>query len=112
MIPDRGLPTRLPDARPHVELAGAARPDRRHQGRRDPGAASRDRRPAPTQPTPEAELARPRPAQRPEPAPPGKSAPAAKGVAQNPAALARPAGRPPLDLPATTTGPTTRRATR
>src|SRR4051812_24041771 len=64
MISYRGLPTRLPDARPHAELACAARPGRRSQGRRDPGAASRGRRPAPTQPAPEAELGRPRPAQR------------------------------------------------
>jgi putative transposase len=34
-------------------------------------------------------------------------APAAAGVAPNPAALARPPRRPPLDLPATPTGPTT-----
>ena len=38
---------------------------------------------------------------------PTSTAPAAARVTANPAALARPARRPPLDLPATTTGPTT-----
>ena len=40
---------------------------RRSQGRRDPGAPSRGRRAAPTPPAPEAELGRPRAAQRAEP---------------------------------------------
>jgi hypothetical protein len=107
MISGRGPPTRLPDARPHAELACAARPGRRGEGRRDPGAASRGHRSTPTQPAPKAELGRPRPAQRAEPAPTGRSATAAACVAENAAALARPAGRPPVDLPATTTGPAT-----
>ena len=38
MISACGLPTRVPDARPRAELAGAARPIRGSQGRRDPGA--------------------------------------------------------------------------
>jgi putative transposase len=52
MISCRGLPTRLSDARPRAELAGAARPGRRRQGRRDSCASTRGRRPAPTQPRP------------------------------------------------------------
>ena len=69
MIYRRGLPTRVPDARPRAELAGAARPLRGSQGCRDPGPPSRGRRAAPTPPAPEAELGRPRAAQRAEPAP-------------------------------------------
>jgi hypothetical protein len=42
---------------------------------------------------------------------PTSAAPAAARLAQDPAALARPAGRPPMDLPATTTGPTAHRPT-
>ena len=52
MIARSGLPIGLPDARPRAELAGAARPLRRRQGRRDPHAASRSRRAAPHQPRP------------------------------------------------------------
>src|SRR4051812_15287939 len=37
----------------------------------------------------------------------GRSATAAAGVTENPAALARPTGCPPLDLPETPTGPPT-----
>jgi hypothetical protein len=95
----------VPDARPRAELAGAARTFRGGQGRRDLGAAPRGCRAAPTQPAPDAELGRPRAAQRAEPAPPGRSAPAAARVTENFAALARPARRPPLELSATTTRP-------
>ena len=109
MIASCGLPTRVPDARSRAELAGAARPLRRRQGRRDPDAASRGRRAAPHQPPPDADLARPRRAQRAEQAAARPAAPAAAGVAPNAAALARPARRPPLDLPAPTTRPTTHR---
>jgi hypothetical protein len=56
----RGLPTRLPHARPRAELARAARPLRRGQRRRDPGAASRGRRAAPTSSPPQAHLGRAR----------------------------------------------------
>ena len=42
---------------------------------------------------------------------PARAATAAARLTPNPAALARPAGRPPLDLPATTPRPTTRRTT-
>ena len=59
MISRCGLPTRVPDARPRSELAGAARPVRRRQGRRDPRAAARGRRAAPTQPAPDTDVARP-----------------------------------------------------
>ena len=48
-IARRGPSTRVPDAHPRAELAGAARPIRRNQGRRDPGAPTRGRRPTPTQ---------------------------------------------------------------
>ena len=70
MISRCGLPTRLPDARSHAELAGAARPFRRGQGRRDPRAASRDRRAAPQQLPASVDLARPRRTQRAEQAAP------------------------------------------
>jgi hypothetical protein len=60
IIDHHGLPTRVPDARSRLELAGAARPIRRGQGRRDPGAptqglrtATQGLRTAPTQPTPD-----------------------------------------------------------
>ena len=43
MIACCGPRTRLPDARSRAELAGAARPLRRRQGRRDPDAATRGR---------------------------------------------------------------------
>ena len=58
---------------------------------------------------PSTDLARPRRAQRTEQTAARPAAPAAAGVAPNPAALARPARRPPLDLPAPTTRPTTHR---
>ena len=61
------------------------------------------------QPTPDADLGRPRRAQRAEQAATRPAAPAAARLTPNPAALARPARRPPLDLPATTTRPTTHR---
>ena len=52
MITRCGPPPRLPDARPGAPLAGAARPIRREQGHRDPGAPSRGRRAALTPLTP------------------------------------------------------------
>ena len=64
------------------------------------------------QPTPDADLARPRRPQRAEQAAAHPAAPAAARLTPNPAALARPARRPPLDLPATTTRPTARRHSR
>jgi hypothetical protein len=105
MIACCGLPTRVPDARPSAELAGATRPIRFSQGRRDPRAAPRGRRAAPTQPTPDPELGRPRRAQRAEPAAAHPVAPAAARLTPNPAALARPTRRPPLDPPRTPTRP-------
>jgi hypothetical protein len=56
-------------------------------------------------PAPDAELGRPRAAHRAEPAPAGQSAPVAARVTPNPAALARPAGRPSVELSTTTTRP-------
>ena len=53
---------------------------------------------------PHADLARPRPAQRADQATADPSAPTAARVTPNPAALARPARRPPLDLPPPTPG--------
>jgi hypothetical protein len=105
MISFCGSPTRVPGPRPRAELADAARPVRRSQGRRDPGLASRGGgcRAAPTQPAPEVELGRPRAAQYAEPAPADRSAPAVAGVTENTAALALPPGGPPLELSATTT---------
>src|SRR5690348_17168585 len=50
MIARYGLRTHLPDACSRAELAGAARPLRCREGRRDPGAASRGRHAAPKQP--------------------------------------------------------------
>src|SRR5688572_14430788 len=107
MIASCGLPSRVPDARRRAELAGAARPRRCRQGRRDPDAASRGRRAAPQQPPAEAHLARPHHAQRAEQAAARPAAPVAAGVAPNAAALARPPRHPPLDPPPTTTRPTT-----
>jgi hypothetical protein len=66
------------------------------------GAAPHERRAG-------ADLAGPRPAQRAEQTAACLSAPAAAGVTPNPAALARSTRRPPLDLPAPTTRPTTHR---
>src|SRR5688500_7874467 len=111
MISRCGLPTRVPDARARAELVGAARPLRRSQGRRDPRPASRSRRAAPTPPSLEADLGRPRPAQRVEQTAAPAGAPAAAGVTENPAALARPPGRSPLDLSAAATRSSARRAT-
>ena len=99
MIARCGLPTHLSAARPHAELAGAARPIRRSQRRRDPRAPSPGRPAAPTQPTPDADLIGPRSAQRAEQTAPYPAAPAAARFTQNPAALACPPPRPPLDLP-------------
>src|SRR4051812_29033165 len=109
MIACCGPRTRLSDARSRTELAGAARPLRRRQGRRDPDASARGRGTASHQPSAETDLARPRRAQRAEQAAARRVAPGAAGLTPNPAALARPARRPPLDLPAPTTRPTTHR---
>src|SRR6185312_5541931 len=87
----------------------ATRPLRHRQGRRDPHAATRSRGAAPRQPTTNLHLARPRRTQRIEQTASGPAAAAATGVTPNAAALARPARRPPLDLPAPTTRPTTHR---
>ena len=112
MIARRGPRTCLPDARSRAELAGATRPLRHRQGRRDPHAATRSRGAAPHQPTTNLHLARPRRTQRIEQTASGPAAAAATGVTPNAAALARPARRPPLDLPAPTTRPTTHRTPR
>jgi hypothetical protein len=111
MIGHCGPPTRLPHARTHTELARAARPIRHGQGRRDPGAASRGRGAAPSQSALATNVGRSCVLQRfgQAAARTGTAAPA--GLATNAAALACPARRPPLDLPATTTRPTTRRTT-
>jgi hypothetical protein len=82
MIAHCGLATRLPDARSHAGLAGAARPLRLRQGRRDSDAASRGRRAAPHQRPANTDLARPRGAQRAEQAVAFPAAPAAAGVAR------------------------------
>src|SRR6476619_6698715 len=111
MIFRRGLPTCVPDPHPSAELAGAARPLRRRQGRGDPRPPPRSHRAAPTPPAPEADLAGPRHPLRVDQTAPTPAAPAAARLTPDSAALARPTGRPPLDLPATA-GPTTRRATR
>ena len=60
-----------------------------------------------TNPRPKMSLARPRRAQRPEQTAARPAAPDAARLAPNAAALARPARRPPLDLSAPTTRPTT-----
>src|SRR6476661_9082454 len=109
MIASCGLPIRLPDARSRAELAGAACPLRRGQGRRDPGAASRGRRAAPHQLPANADVARPRGAQRAEQTAAYPAAPVAASDAPNLAALARPTRRPPLDLPAPTARQTAHR---
>src|SRR3954452_1502805 len=106
MIARCGLATRLPDARPRAELAGAAGALRRRQGRRDPDPATRGHRATPYQPSPDDVVARPRRAQRTEQAATCPAAPGADGVTADAAALARPARRPPPDLPAPTTRPT------
>src|SRR4051812_8140242 len=106
MIACCGPRTRLSDARSRTELAGAARPLRRRQGRRDPDASARGRGTASHKHPAKTDLARPRRAQR---TAARRVAPGAAGVTPNPAALATPARRPPLDLPAPTTRPTTHR---
>src|SRR3954471_15768926 len=109
MIARCGPRTRLPDARSRAELASAARPLRCRQGRRDPDASARGRGTASHEHPAETDLARPRRAQRTEQTAARRAAPGAAGVAPNPIALAPPARRPPLDLPAPTTSPTTHR---
>jgi hypothetical protein len=106
----RGPSTRGPVARPRTELAGAARPVRRDQGRRDPGAPSRGRRTTPTQPTPDNVLGRPCVPQRTRQTASYLIAQAAACVAEDSTALARPSRRPRMDLPATPTRPPTRSA--
>jgi len=59
MIARCGPQTRLPHARTRAELAGAARPLRHREGRRDPHAAPRGRRAAPHQLRANTDLARP-----------------------------------------------------
>jgi hypothetical protein len=107
MIARRGPRTCLLDAHSRAVLAGAARPLRHRQGSRDPDPASRGRRAAPHQPPTNLHLARPRRAQRTEQTAARPATPAAAGLASDAAALARPTRRPPLDLPAPTTRPTT-----
>jgi hypothetical protein len=110
MIARRGSSTRIPGARPGVDLAGAACPVRRSQRRRDPGAPARGRRPASTQSSPRDDLGRQSVYQRVEQAAAHAAAPAAACLAEDPAALARRPRRPPLDLPKTATGPATHAA--
>jgi hypothetical protein len=101
MIARCDFPTRVPLARPHAELAGATRPVNRDQGHRDLGAPSRGRRAAPTPPTTDVDLDRPRISQRAEQAPTHAAAPAAAGVSQNPCCAGTPdsslVGGPTLD---------------
>src|SRR4249920_1915240 len=103
MIARCGPRTRLPDARSRAELAGAARPLRHRQGRRDPHAATRGRGTTPHEHPTETDLARPHRAERTEQTAARPAAPAAAGLTPHPAALAPPARRPPVDLPAPTT---------
>jgi hypothetical protein len=110
MIARCGLRTRLLDSRSPAELAGAPRPLRRGEGRRDPDATTRGRGTAPQQRPADTDLARPRHTQRAEQVAAYPAAPTAAGLAPNLAALAPPARRPPLDLPAPTTRPTTHRS--
>ena len=110
MIARCGLRTRLPDACSPAELAGAPRPLRRGKGRRDPDATTRGRGTATHQPSADTDVARPRRTQRAEQAAADPAAPTAAGLTPNPAALAPPARRPALDLPAPTTRPTTHRS--
>src|SRR5829696_7035070 len=107
MIAPCGLRTRLPDVGSRAELADAPRPLRCGKGRRDSDAASRGRGAAPHEHPASADLARPRRAQRAEQVVAYLAVPAATGVTPNVAALARPARRPTLDLPAPTTRPAT-----
>jgi len=105
--PPAGTPAGRPGpTSPRAELAGAARPIRRDQGRRDPGAPTRGRRATPTPPTPDRDLDRPRVPQRAQQTAAHAASPAPARHAEDPAALARPPRRPTLDLPATTPEPT------
>src|SRR3954471_7187130 len=107
MIARRGPRTRLPDPRTRAVLAGAARPLRHRQERRDPDTAPRGRRAAPHQPSAHPDLARPRDPQRPQQAAADPAAPHATGLAPHAAALAPPAHHLTLDLPTPTARPTT-----
>src|SRR6186713_3674070 len=65
--PPAGTPAGRPGpTSPRTELAGATRPLRRRQGRRDPDTATRGRGTAPHEHPAETDLARPRHAQRTE----------------------------------------------
>jgi hypothetical protein len=68
--------------RPRAELAGAAHRIGRNQGRRNPGASSRGRRAAQTNPTPDTDMDRPRLPQRTEQTAAHPAAPAAARVTQ------------------------------
>ena len=91
MIARCGPRTGLLDPHSPAGLAGAARPLRHCQRRRDPDAAARGRCAAPHQSSPEDVMARPRCAQRPEQAAARTAAPGAAGVATHTAPVARPA---------------------
>ena len=98
MISGRGLPIRVPDARRVLSwMTLLARSDAAKDVeilvlRHEIAVLRRHN------PTTEDDLARPRHPQRAEPAAPAPAAPAAARLTENPAALARSAGHPPLDL--------------
>lgn len=97
MIARWGLSTRVP----------AARPIRRSQGGRDPGAPARGRRAASTQPTPDATWVDRAFLSAPSRLLPTQLRRLRLVSPRIPAALARPPRRPPPDLPETPTGPPT-----
>ena len=109
MIARCGFPTHVPDARPRAELAGAPRPIERNQGRRDPGPPSRNRRTSTTQFTPRADVGMTERSSAHWAGCYPRRCAGWAGVPEDPAALARPSRRPPLDLPATPTGSSTHR---
>ena len=105
--PPAGTPAGRPGpTSPPAELAGAARPLRRRQERRDPDASTRGRGTATHQPSAGPDVARPRRAQRTEQTAPRPAAPDTTRLTPNAAALAPTACRPPLALPTPTTRPT------